>query len=136
MRASYKFTKYFVVSFLISLIGIISCSEDNPVEPVSSTNVEIIVRSANDSSVIAGANVVLYNANTGESLSRTFSGNDGVAKFENISAGNFYSRISAQGFNEVPQGTVSPVPFSVSSGQTLSQTYYMDELLGTFGKIE
>ncbi|MCH7516708.1 MAG: ribonuclease III [Bacteroidetes bacterium] len=65
---------------------------------------QVIVKSSADSSVIAGANVVLYNANTGESVSRTFSGNDGIAKFDNISAGNFYSRISAQGFNEVPQG--------------------------------
>jgi hypothetical protein len=136
MRTSYKFGKYLIVCCLISLIGFISCSEDNPVEPVPSTIVEIIVRSANDSSVIVNANVVLYNANTGESVSRTFSGNDGIAKFENFSAGNFYSKISAQGFNEVPQGTVSPVPFSVSSGQTLSQTYYMDELQGTYGKIE
>jgi hypothetical protein len=136
MRTSYKSAKYIVVSFFISLIGIISCTEDNPVEPLPQTNVEIIVRSANDSLSIANANVVLYNANTGESVSRTFSGNDGVAKFENLSAGNFYSRISAQGFNEVPQGSVSPVPFSVSSGQTFSQTYYMNVLQGTFGKID
>ena len=136
MRAFNKLVKYIIVCSLASIIVFISCSEDNPVEPVPSTNVEIIVRSANDSSVIAGANVVLYNANTGESVSRTFSGNDGIAKFDNISAGNFYARISVQGFNEVPQGSVSPVPFSVSSGQTFSQTYYMDKLQGTFGKIE
>jgi hypothetical protein len=136
MRIYHKFVKHIIVCCLISLIGFISCSKDNPVEPIPSTSVEIIVRSVNDSSVIVNANVVLYNANTGESVSRTFSGNDGIAKFENFSAGNFYSRISAQGFNEVPQGTVSPVPFSVSSGQTFSQTYYMDALQGTFGKIE
>ncbi len=49
---------------------------------------------------------------------------------------SYYVRISAQGFNEVPQGSVSPVPFSVSSGQTFSQTYYMNVLQGTFGKID
>jgi hypothetical protein len=121
---------------MLSSLLFYQCSEDNIVEPDPTTVMQVIVKSSADSSVIAGANVVLYNANTGESVSRTFSGNDGIAKFDNISAGNFYSRISAQGFNEVPQGSVNPVPFSVSSGQTFSQTYYMDELQGTFGKIE
>ena len=94
MRTFYKFVKYIIVCCLISLIGFVSCTEDNPVEPVPPTNAEIIVRSANDSSGIANANVVLYNANTGESISRVFSGNDGVAKYENMSSGNYYVRIS------------------------------------------
>jgi len=136
MRTLYKFVKYIIVCCLISLIGFVSCTEDNPVEPVPQTNVEIIVRSANDSASIANANVVLYNANSGESVSRVFSGSNGIAKFEDLSSGNYYVRISAQGFNEVPQGSVSPVPFSVSSGQTFSQKYYMNVLQGTFGKIE
>ncbi|MFB3056302.1 MAG: collagen binding domain-containing protein [Ignavibacteriaceae bacterium] len=136
MRTYYRLAKYIIVCCLISLIGFVSCTEDNPVEPVPQTNVEIIVRSANDSANIANANVVLYNANSGESVSRVFSGSNGVAKFEELSSGNYYVRISAQGFNEVPQGSVSPVPFSVSSGQTFSQKYYMNVLQGTFGKIE
>ncbi len=136
MRTLYKFVKYIILCCLISLIGFVSCTEDNPVEPVPQTNVEIIVRSANDSANIANANVVLYNANSGESVSRVFSGSNGIAKFEDLSSGNYYVRISAQGFNEVPQGSVSPVPFSVSSGQTFSQKYYMNVLQGTFGKIE
>ncbi len=136
MRTYYRLAKYIIVCCLISLIGFVSCTEDNPVEPVPQTNVEIIVRSANDSSSIANANVVLYNANSGESVSRVFSGSNGVAKFEDLPAGNYYVRISAQGFNEVPQGSVSPVPFSVSSGQTFSQKYFMNVLQGTFGKIE
>ncbi len=136
MKTYYRLAKYIIVCCLISLIGFVSCTEDNPVEPVPQTNVEIIVRSVNDSSNIANANVVLYNANSGESVSRVFSGSNGTAKFEDLSAGNYYVRISAQGFNEVPQGSVSPVPFSVSSGQTFSQKYYMNVLQGTFGKIE
>lgn len=136
MRTLYKFVKYIIGCCLISLFGFVSCTEDNTVEPVPQTNVEIVVRSVNDSSSIANANVVLYNANNGESVSRVFSGGNGTAKFENLSSGNYYVRISAQGFNEVPQGSVSPIPFSVSSGQTFSQTYYMNVLQGTFGKID
>ncbi len=136
MRSNNFKIKTLLLSLMLSSLLFYQCNEDSSVEPDPPTVIQVIVKSSADSSVIAGANVVLYNANTGESVSRTFSGNDGIAKFDNVSAGNFYSRISAQGFNEVPQGSVSPVPFSVSSGQTFSQTYYMDELQGTFGKIE
>ena len=136
MRTYNRLAKYIIVCYLISLIGFISCTEDNPVEPVPPTNIEIIVRSVNDSSNIVNANVVLYNANTGESISRVFSGNNGTAKFENLSSGNYYVRISAQGFKETPPGSVSPIPFSVSSGRTQTQTYYLDILQGTFGKID
>jgi len=125
------FTSIFIVNIIIP-----GCSEDSNIEPIPPAKIHIVVKSAADSSIITGANVVLYNANTGESVSRTFSGNDGAAIFENLSAGNFFVRISAQGFNEIPQGSVSPVPFSVSSGQTYSQTYYMNILPGTFGKID
>lgn len=121
--------------FILSLVLFYKCSE-NSTEPPPPTVIQIIIKSAADSSVVVGANVVLYNANSGESISRTFSGNDGVAKFENASAGNFYVRISAQGFKEIPEGSVSPIPFSVSAGSTFSQTYYMSELQGTFGKID
>ena len=127
--------------FIITLILIVSnffssCSKDNSVEPTPVTAIQIIVKSSANSSVISGANVVLYNANSGESFSRAFTGNDGVAKFEYVSAGNYYVILSAQGFNNVPQGNVSPVPFSVSTGETTTQTYFMDVLQGTFGKID
>lgn len=129
-------TKALFAVLILSSMLFYQCSEDNSVEPAPPTVIQIIVKSAADSSAIAGANVVLYNANTGESISRIFSDSDGMAKFENVSAGNFYVRISAQGFREVPEGSVSPVPFSISSEQTFSQTYFMNELLGTFGKID
>jgi hypothetical protein len=135
MRSNKRVVNYVIVSLAIFLAGLWGCSEDNPVEPTT-TNVVIIVSSKTDSSFIANANVVLYNANSGESVSRVFSGSDGRATFEALSPGNYYVRISAQGFKEIPQGSVSPVPFSVSSGQTFSQTYYMDKLQGTFGKID
>ena len=126
----------FMTSIGLVILFITGCSDDNSVEPPPPTEIQIIVKSATDSSAVAGANVVLYNANTGEALSRTFSGVDGVAIFGNSSAGNYYLRISAQGFKEVPEGSVSPVPFSISTGQTFSQAYYMDAMQGTFGKID
>lgn len=125
-----------VAIFTTIIFFITACSDDNSIEPDQPTIIQIIVKSSLDSTLISGANVVLYNANTGESVSRVNSLSDGVAKFSNVIAGNFYVRISAQGFKEVPQGSISPVPFSVNTGQSISHTYYMDEIQGTFGMIE
>ena len=122
---------------LIMLFAFFSCNKDNSVEPVKqTTSINITVKSLIDSSVVNGANVVLYNANTGESVSRTNSGADGLAKFSNISSGSFYVKIAAQDFKELPQANVSPVPFSYSAGQSYSQTYYLDTLKGVFGRID
>ena len=130
-----KIITVFIIIFLADLF-INGCGEDNSIEPNPPAQINIIVKSAEDSSIIQGANVVLYNANTGESVSRNFSGSDGIATFESNSGGNFYTKLSAQGFKEIPQGNISPVPFSISSGQIFSQTYFLDVLQGTFGKIE
>ncbi|MBE0570386.1 MAG: carboxypeptidase regulatory-like domain-containing protein [Ignavibacteriaceae bacterium] len=130
-----KLNAFFALVILVSMISF-QCSDDNSTEPTPPTTIRIVVKSAADSSAISGANVVLYNANSGESISREFSASDGIATFQASLSGNFYVRISAQSFKELPEGSVSPVPFSVSSGGTTTQTYYMNALPGTFGKID
>jgi len=134
----YKIFDFKVLLPILILLSLISykCSDDNSTEPTPPTTIKIIVKSSSDSAAIAGANVVLYNANSGESVSRNFSGSDGIATFQASFSGNYFVRIAAQGFKEVPEGSVSPVPFSVSTGQTISQIYYMSVLPGTFGKID
>ena len=130
--------KYFKSILTITILlsfALIKCG-DNGTEPAPPTTIRIVVKSSADSSAISGANVVLYNANSGESVGREFSQSDGIATFQASLSGNYYVRIAAQGFKELPEGSVSPVPFSVSSGQTITQTYYMKNLPGTFGKID
>ena len=125
-----------VLSLTILLAFVLFNCSDNGTEPTPPTTIRIVVKSSTDSSAISGANVVLYNANSGESVGREFSQSDGIATFQASLSGNYYVRIAAQGFKELPEGSVSPVPFSVSSGQTITQTYYMKNLPGTFGKID
>lgn len=129
-------TRIISILAISSFIFFQSCSDDETTAPPPLTVINISVKSANDSLAVIGANVVLYNADNGEAVSRIFSAGDGVAKFEAALSGNFYTRISANGFKELPEGNVSPVPFSVSAGQTFAQTYYMNIMLGTFGKID
>jgi len=127
-----------VLLSLMVLLSLISfqCSDDSSTEPTPPTVIKIVVKSTADSTTISGANVVLYDANSGESVGQEFSASDGIATFQASFSGDYYVRISAQGFKELPEGSVSPVPFSVSSGQTTTQIYYMIVLPGTFGKID
>ena len=94
------------------------------------TGVKVIVKSAVDTSLVNGANVVLYNANSGEALTRAESGADGSAEFTNLTAGSYYVRIAAQGYKESPIGNVSPIPFSVIKYEVAQQTFYLDTLQG------
>ena len=119
-----------------SMFIFFSCSSDKSVEPPPQTDIKIIVKSVVDSSAIAGSNVVLYNANSGESLMRVTSGADGSAEFIGVNQGSFYVRIAAQGYKDLPIGNISPVPFSVNTWETFTQTYYMDTLQGVYGKID
>jgi hypothetical protein len=128
--------KSLVILTVPVLFIIQGCGKDSSTAPEPLTILQIIVKSSEDSLNISGANVVLYNADNGEAVSRVFSGSDGAAKFEAALSGNFYVRISAQQFNELPEESVSPVPFSLSSGQIFSETYYMKHIEGIFGRID
>ncbi len=130
--------RFSILLFLILSMALIftNCGDDNTTEPPPPVLTKIIVNSSVDSSVIVGANVVLYNANSGESISREFSGNDGIAKFESLPSGTYYVEISADGFMATPPKQVNPIPFTISSNKDFSQTYYLEKLEGTFGKID
>jgi hypothetical protein len=113
----------------------INCkSSGNTAPPL--TGVRVIVKSSIDSSPVNGANVVMYNAGSGEAVMRSSSDMDGMTDFTGITEGSYYVRIAAQGFKELPQSNVTPVPFEVTKWQITDQTYYLDTLVGTFGKID
>lgn len=123
---------FIILTVVSSFFG---CSEKSVNAPPP-TSIKITVKSAADSSLIIGANVVLYNANSGEAILRVSSSTAGTAEFDNLSEGSFFIRIAAQGFKELPIENVSPIPFSVSTWETYTQTYYLDTLQGTYGKID
>ena len=117
------------------LFTYLNCGDKGVATPPP-TEVKVQVKSAIDSSLVSGANVVLYNANNGEAIMRASSGADGIADFKNLTAGNFYVRIDAQGYKKLPTGSISPVPFSIAKYDIYQQVFYLDTLQGTFGKIE
>ena len=93
-----------IIAFLLISVAFIftNCSDDNPSEPPPPVLTKIEVKSVEDSSRIAKANVVLYDATSGESVTRTLTSNDGIAKFENLPSGTYYTEITADGFHESP----------------------------------
>lgn len=127
-----SFAGYILI--LIFMMTYINCGDKGVATPPP-TGVKVMVKSAVDTSLVSGANVVLYNANSGEALMRSESGADGIAEFTNMTTGSYYVRIAAQGYKELPIGNVSPVPFPVTKYEVSQQTFYLDTLQGVFGTI-
>lgn len=111
------------------------CADDDPVNVPPFAKISISVKSYADSAVVAGANVVLYNAANNNSLQRGTTGADGIVVFENIDPGTFFVKITAQNFRELPPENITPVPFSAAAGQTSGITYYITPFSGSPGRI-
>jgi hypothetical protein len=127
--------KYFL-SVIFTAALLTGCGDkDNPVETYVS-DINIIVKASTDSSVITGANVILYNASNGNALRRATSSGGGVAFFGGIEPGIFHVRITAQNFNELPPVHLSPVPFSAEAGSVVTNTYYLNRQDGQLGIIQ
>ncbi len=134
LREIVKSSTIYILNIFI-LITYLNCGDKGVATPPP-TGVRVMVKSLVDTSLISGANVVIYNANSGEALMRAESRMDGSVEFDNLTVGSYFIRIAAEGYKELPIGNVSPIPFSVSKYNIYQQTYYLDTLQGTFGRIE
>ena len=128
-----SFAGYILIFIL--MLTFLNCGDKGVATPPP-TGVNIMVKSAIDTSLVSGANVVLYKANSGEAVMRAESSTDGTAKFTELTSGSYYVRIAAQGFKELPIGNVSPVPFPITKYEITQQTFYLDTLQGIFGTID
>lgn len=125
-----------ILVLMIPIILLISCEDDDTTSPPPPTILEIEVKADADSLEIANANIVLYDATSGETISRSFSGTDGIAKFDGLTAGDYYVVISASGYKAIPSKNVRPIPFAIESAETTLQTFYMETLAGEYGTID
>jgi hypothetical protein len=102
----------------------ISCGD--PVEP--DKNFTILagrVLDAADSTGIAQANVIVYNANTNAPVTRTFTNTQGYYKVD-IDTGTYYLKVSAQTYNPSPPAGMDALPFEMLVGDTTVQYIYLD----------
>lgn len=122
-----KFFVRITASLFIIITTLLNCSHstdsDEPKPPV----VEGTILSGNDSSTVADANVLLYDANSNEPVDRMFSDGNGNYHFTLEEAGTYYLRVEAQGFMPVPQKGGSPIPFQAEKDNTVSQDFLLEE---------
>ena len=126
-----KYQHFLKLILIIGVGGLIytSCSDDsNPTEPEKTTGtLKTVIMNENNSSRIASANVVLYNADNNEAIMRKSSNSNGECSFE-LDPGNFFVRISAQGYNPSPPENNAPVPFALAKGETISRDFFLKPL--------
>ena len=105
------------------------CSdESDPASPEKTTGtLKTVILSAANSSGIVNANVVLYNADNNEAVARKSSNNNGECSFE-CNPGNYFVRISAQGYNLSPPENNTPVPFAVNKGENITREFFLNPL--------
>jgi hypothetical protein len=123
---------YLIRLILIIVVGVIlysGCSDDNnPVEPEKTTGtLKTVILNSTTSSGIANANVVLYNADNNEAILRKASNSNGECSFE-WDPGNYFVRISAQGYNSSPPENNTPIPFAVDKGENITREFFLNPL--------
>ncbi|MCK9994947.1 MAG: hypothetical protein KAH56_01565 [Candidatus Krumholzibacteria bacterium] len=114
--------------------------DDDPVTPPAPpdpTVLEVVVRSAADSSLVENSNVVLYQAENNEAVLRGMTDADGMVRFD-IEVGNYFLNISAQGYNAIPPENIAPIPFFVAAEDTTVEGILLNVLenAGNTGYVE
>jgi len=113
-----------IAAILLSLILMFNCSDDSS-SAKSGDDFKLRALSSADSSIISNANVVLYNADNNEAVGRNSTDSKGVCSFD-INEGNYYVRISAQGFKASPPQNNTPIPFTVTNEEQLDLDFYLN----------
>ena len=112
------------------LFNTISCSDDEgataPPPSPEETILTIVVKSSLDSSLIENSNVVVYEAENGQAITRNMTDTNGECGFE-LDQGNYYLGITAQNYDPSPAPNTTPVPFFVMEEDTTTQTIYLNE---------
>jgi hypothetical protein len=125
--------KYMLGVFMICLT-FFNCSNDDPT-PAATGKISGSVTTVSGSVAVADATVILFDANTNAPVSTTKTDASGSFSFDVIE-GNYFIKIYKQDYESVPPQGIEPVPFSVTLGQTTTQSAEMSpSLLDNLGYI-
>ncbi|HAQ62576.1 TPA: hypothetical protein DCR49_11390 [Candidatus Delongbacteria bacterium] len=111
------------------------CSDDDkdkPSAPVPDTILKVIVKgkvnmdTVPDTIDVSNSNVVVYDAETNQSVIRDMTNSEGACYFE-LEEGNYYLEVTAQGFDPSPAPNVTAIPFFVTYQDTTAQVRYLNE---------
>lgn len=111
----------------LPLLLITSCKDDEPEpEPQPTTGVvKGVISDYNSGTSIDGATVSLFDANTNEPTGDVLvTDTSGNYKFI-VAGGNYFLKLSGQGYNDIPNRGMSAIPFKVTNGSTLENSVQM-----------
>lgn len=117
-------TRIPILSSILIICLFMSCGEKS----TSSDDITVLagtIRDAADSSAIANANIIVYNANLNTPVTRTFSNGKGYYSFT-IDPETYYLSISAQGYIPSPPPLGSALPFHVIEKNTTVKDIYLN----------
>lgn len=110
-----------LIPFLFAVLMIWSCSKKDE-DPQVTGFISGTVLDATNDATLGDAIVIVFNADTNEPVGEiTKSNEDGTFSIE-LDPGNYYIRISRQGYIDSPPKGISAVPFSVVIGATEEKT--------------
>jgi hypothetical protein len=129
MTFKFNYSIRLILIYAFGVLLYLGCSDDsNPTAPEKTTGtLKVVILSAVNSSGIFNANVVLYNADNNEAILRKFSNSDGECSFE-CDPGNYFVRVSAQGYEQSPPENNTPIPFAVGKGETITREFNLESL--------
>jgi len=104
-------------------LGTIGCSEDEPVQPTTGI-IQGAVTEAGTSLPVSSVRVVVFDANTNAPLLSLTTGGDGSYSIE-LGPGTYLLKFARQGYEDLPPRDISPLPVTVTVGQTTPYSVQM-----------
>src|SRR6266496_1422594 len=107
------------IAFLYTLIATIclfSCKKNSDTT-VTTGQLKGIVKDATTSSPLENVSLVIFNADNNSPIGQTLKTNASGEFSADLSPGNYFLKLSRQGYYPVPPPTLDAVPFGISLGQ-------------------
>jgi hypothetical protein len=117
-----KYPIFKIIILMAAIIIYTGCSDDSS-GPKKQSDFIIQVLSSSDSSAIVNANIVLYNADNNEAITRDATNSEGFCTFD-IDEGNYYVKISAQDFKSSPPANNAAIPFAVVKSEDVTRVKF------------
>ena len=102
--------------FILGLLIIWSCSKNDDPQVTGILTVSIL--DATTSAPLSEARIIVFNADSNEPVGEILSSGEGSIFTTELNPGNYYLRISSQGYIDSPPKGISAVPFTIVVGVT------------------
>lgn len=112
-----------IIHCLVLISGMLlfqQCKKNNNDEPVTG-KLEGMVKDAVNATPLAGAQVIVFNADQNAPVGQTLTTNTLGEYSTQLVPGNYYVKLYKQGYDAVPPQSMEAVPFSIAASQSTRQ---------------